>query len=87
MRKQSKMERNNFNLHLYEHSLKDFCNNDLRIIHKGSKYFFRSKKENFLFREVVVPGKKEKLPLIVIFLICDEIYAEIEDLRKDNEVF
>lgn len=80
------------NLYLYGKNLRDFCNNDVKIVREKSRYLFMSKQERLCFRVVEVPfllDTGRKLADHILYTIIDEIFAEIQDLRNEdnNEVF
>jgi len=70
-------------LWLYSHNLRDFMNNDIKIIRKSQSYLFISKKEKFIFKEIVTG--KNYMSETQLFQVADDIFAEIINLRDEKD--
>lgn len=75
-------------LQLYGKNLRDFINNDLKIIRTPTKYLFVSKKQNYIFRSIDRIGEHTTLCATQMYQLADFIFSDIEHLRKThNEAF
>lgn len=74
---------------LYSKSLRDFINNDVKVIQTKNFFYFVSKKEDYIFRkyrksEVFIQIDDQWMHSIDIFMVWDKVYSEIINLRNDN---
>ena len=79
----SKMSKK-FNVWLYSENLKDFINNDLKIIKKRNVYLFVSKKEDFTFKTLYYASPRG-INGVLLFATADEIFSEIINERENEE--
>lgn len=83
MRKMSKQ----LSVWLYAQNLRDFINNDVKVIITNTEFLFVSKKEDYTFMKVRYNCilRKEKLDHVEIYETWDEIFNQIINLRDTDE--
>lgn len=69
-------------LWLYSNNLRDFINKDLKIKKTDKCYYFVSKKQDFVFKEVYI----SQLSDVALFQIADGIFSEILNLRNNETI-
>lgn len=72
---------------LYSQNLRDFINNDVKVVITDTEFLFVSKKEDYTFMKVRYNCilRKERMSDMEIYLTWDEIYTEIINVRDTNE--
>ena len=75
---------------LYSKNLRDFINNDVKVVRTENFFFFVSKKEDYVFRryrksKVFLQEDDQWMHSIDIFMLWDKVYNEIINLRTGND--
>lgn len=71
---------------LYKENIRDFINSDIKVIITSEDYIFVSKVQNYKFR--IIPAKefpKENRD-VLIFMVMDDIFAELCKIREDESL-
>ena len=72
---------------LYSKNQRDFINNDVKVIVTDKYFLFVSKKENYVFREIRYKclQQEERLTHLEIYMVWDEVFTDIINLRNNDE--
>lgn len=71
---------------LYQENIRDFINSDIKVVITSEDYIFVSKVQNYTFRIVKKEEIPKKLRDISLFMIMDEIFAELSKIREDESL-
>lgn len=72
---------------LYGVTLRDFINIDVKVIITSTHFLFVSKVEDYTFREIPygIPKQPKRLSDLEVFMVWDEIFTDIINLRDTDE--
>lgn len=71
---------------LYQENIRDFINSDIKVVITSEDYIFVSKVQDYTFRIVKKEEIPKKLRDISLFMIMDEIFAELSKIREDESL-
>lgn len=71
---------------LYKDNIRDFINSDIKVVITSEDYIFVSKVQNYTFRIISATEFPMKIRDLVIFMVMDEIFAELCNIREDESL-
>ena len=71
---------------LYKENIRDFINNDIKVVITSEDYMFVSKVQDYTFRIISATEFPKKIRDLVIFMVMDEIFAELCQIREDESI-
>ena len=71
---------------LYKDNIRDFINHDIKVIITSKDYIFVSKVQDYTFRIISANEFPTKTRDLVIFMVMDQIFSELCNIREDESL-